>query len=1148
MSELAEQLIRKSLETKDPYLDLGNCRLNGTERCLDLLGKCDHLERLSFKNNRDKEFDKDKWLSYKHNRLKKLPKILPPNLVFLNISGIVKRLEDNDLKQQLSTLSQLTQLDLSRNNITDLSFLSSLTQLTALNLSRNDITDLSFLSSLIQLTELNLNNNRIVDLTPLTPLNKLIQLGLGHNKIHDIAPLNELKNLNSLNLSENKIDDSGTFRAFQEHLEVLAQIVETLTDYGGEYKEAAQEFLNNYRLYQQSETRNSLIHIKAPPALLGNPAVGQYSLKLMNPYHPYSRILQYIVSEKAFIYQKTARSYNLTNLKNLQQLNLEGNYLTNFSSILLPKTNLSKLNLEGNFIEKINISEFSQLTYLNLSGNLIKKVNINNCKNLTTLSLGFNHLSQITPTLFNGLPNLAELDLRANPIQNIPQEIYDKDENVLEEVKRFLIAQAQGVTLNTQAKLIWLGNGEVGKTTLSHQLRKNEFQGQIARTHGILIKDWEVSFDELPREIQEKFQTIVQNENQKNALYQMELPTAITLKMWDFGGQEYYHATHRLFLNSNVMYLLVWDTTTNHQDEGQGIHPLEYWRESIQDQAPKNITLEIQNKANNQAMYDWAKLQFKVAHRQEEALDSIAQYDLDTKKLKSGLLHQLSHLEYLGSLFPKVYDDIRQALKVQDKPFLTYDEYRRFCEANDFTEDKIMQHEGQIQTLTQYLHNTGSIICYRFAEALQDKALLRNYVFTQPSWVTTTIYEILAKELLQPRADFHPGEFDLAHVEDVLQTINLTYPLEAKVWLELLLAFELVFQIRKNDKVILVAPQYLPAKCPNQEALEWAIDVDLEHSFTLHFPRFLSKSLFLRFIALYGSQSLLHLYWKNGLCFKLNGKVVYATCNYQKRLIRIEVEQGNLQVARQVYETFFKDQVNHHTQICLGTSPNKFVNLQEAQDKIAKGFSKIDTTKGGFMSLKDFAFLFENTRYDPSKLIVLPIIPNNMNYDLPAPVKEALEKQITEQYQMIVRQRALKNDESNEERRKKYQEEIDLRRRNIDEIKQDFLNQLTSQDQSFSSKEVQQTLDKTIDQLMTQLDSTININPETLSTEPETDKDKILTLIEENIDEALALLDAHFGTSHSMYNTLANEYMNPSRDFTTNGFKSRLKMFVRRNM
>lgn len=1127
MSKLAKKLIRKSLKTKDPYLDLGNCGLDGTEKCLDLLGECDHLERLSFKNNRDKGFDKDKWLSYKHNRLKKLPKILPPNLVFLNISGIVKRLEDNDLKQQLSTLSQLTQLDLSRNNITDL----------------------SFLSSLIQLTELNLNNNRIVDLTPLTPLNKLIQLGLGHNKIHDIAPLNELKNLNSLNLSENKIDDSGTFRAFQEHLEVLAQIVENLTDYGGEYKEAAQEFLNNYRLYQQSETRNSLIHIKAPPALLGNPAVGQYSLKLMNPYHPYSRILQYIVSEKAFIYQKTARSYNLTNLKNLQQLNLEGNYLTNFSSILLPKTNLSKLNLEGNFIEKINISEFSQLTYLNLSNNLLKSLNVDNCKNLTTIKLKFNHLSQITPTLFNGLPNLNELHLKDNPIQNIPKEIYDKDENVLDEVKRFLIAQTQGVTLNTQAKLIWLGNGEVGKTTLSHQLRKNEFQGQIARSHGILIEDWEVSFGELPQELQEKFQTIVQSENKKNTLYQIELPTSIMLKMWDFGGQEYYHATHRLFLNSNVMYLLVWEATTNHQDEGQGIYPLEYWRESIQNQAPKNITLEIQNKASGQATYDWTKLQFKVAYRQEEAPDSMAQYDLDTQKLKNSLLHQLSHLEYLGSLFPKVYDDIRQALKTQDKPFLTYDEYRRFCEANDFTEDKIMQHEGQIQTLTQYLHDTGSIICYRFAESLQDKALLRNYVFIQPSWVTTTIYEILAKQLLQPRANFHPGEFDLSHIEDVLQKINLTYPLAAKVWLELLLAFELVFQIRKNDQVILVAPQYLPAKCPNQEALAWAIDVDLEHSFTLHFPRFLSKSLFLRFIALYGSQSLLYLYWKNGLCFKLGGKVVvYATCNYQKRLIKIEVAQGNPQVARQVYETFFKDQVNHHTQICLGTSPNKFVNLQEAQDKIAKGFSKIDTTNGDFMSLTDFAFLFENTQYTASKLIDPPILSNNMNYDLPAPVKEALEKQITEQYQMIVRQRALKNDESNEERRKKYQEEIDLRRRNIDEIKQGFLNQLTSQDQRFSSKEVQQTLDKAIDQLMTQLDSTVNINLETLSTTPETDKDNILALIEENIDEALALLDAHFGTSHSMYNTLANEYMNPSRDFTPNGFKSRLKMFVRRNM
>ena len=51
---------------------------------------------------------------------------------------------------------------------------------------------------------------------------------------------------------------------------------------------------------------------------------------------------------------------------------------------------------------------------------------------------------------------------------------------------------------------------------------------------------------------------------------------------WDFGGQEVYHATHRLFLGRRSLYLLVWATESPdaaHEER----HPPQYWLDMIAD-------------------------------------------------------------------------------------------------------------------------------------------------------------------------------------------------------------------------------------------------------------------------------------------------------------------------------------------------------------------------------------------------------------------------------------------------------------------------------------------------------------------------------------------------------------------------------------
>jgi hypothetical protein len=86
---------------------------------------------------------------------------------------------------------------------------------TSLNLSNNQIRDISPLSKLSDLVELNISHNRISDLTPLSELRLLggaigwmnFNLDFSHNQIRDLSPLRSNMIWRNFNLSNNQIND-----------------------------------------------------------------------------------------------------------------------------------------------------------------------------------------------------------------------------------------------------------------------------------------------------------------------------------------------------------------------------------------------------------------------------------------------------------------------------------------------------------------------------------------------------------------------------------------------------------------------------------------------------------------------------------------------------------------------------------------------------------------------------------------------------------------------------------------------------------------------------------------------------------------------------------------------------------------------------
>ena len=113
--------------------------------------------------------------------------------------------ETKTLEIRTDGMPEITELDLSNCQISDLSGIESFTSLITLNLSKNIITDISDLSSLTNLETLNLSNNTINNINNIRSLIALTSLNLNSNKISDISAVSSLVNLQTLDVSNNAI-------------------------------------------------------------------------------------------------------------------------------------------------------------------------------------------------------------------------------------------------------------------------------------------------------------------------------------------------------------------------------------------------------------------------------------------------------------------------------------------------------------------------------------------------------------------------------------------------------------------------------------------------------------------------------------------------------------------------------------------------------------------------------------------------------------------------------------------------------------------------------------------------------------------------------------------------------------------------------
>jgi len=408
--------------------------------------------------------------------------------------------------------------------------------------------------------------------------------------------------------------------------------------------------------------------------------------------------------------------------------------------------------------------EFGQLKtllYLDLSNN-----------NLRTLPL---ELSRLT---------LSWLFLHFNPGLGLPSEVLGPKLHELrpaggpagpllpvnpKEILDYYFSQraAEARPLN-EVKMMLVGRGGAGKTSLVERLMRGTFNKEQESTTGIALQDWKLP---CPR------------------------GDAVTVHVWDFAGQVIAHATHQFFLSARSVYVLVLTAREDSQREDA-----EYWLRLIRafgsEEGSTSKVLVVLNKwatapvrLDREALRE--KYPFIVDFMETDCETGYGIMDLKVK-LAEIIGRDPGVRVKTGTDYFQVKEALRKRWKEQQTNYLDYSVFEEVCAAVGVT-DKERQ-----RIMSRNLHHLGLALNYGDDERLRDTTVLN------PHWVTDGIYLLLRQA---------PNEHGVLSLEAACRTLPKEEDRRVMFLIRLMQKYDLAFPLKEDEQLWLV-PQALADSQP----------------------------------------------------------------------------------------------------------------------------------------------------------------------------------------------------------------------------------------------------------------------------------------------------------------------------------------------
>jgi internalin A len=420
----------------------------------------------------------------------------------------------------------------------------------------------------------------------------------------------------------------------------------------------------------------------------------------------------------------------------------------------------------------------------------------------------------------------------AQILRNLGGEYTKFSEDVQQEFRR---QQQQNIEYLYEANLIIVGEGGAGKTTLANKLIDSNYQ---LKHEG----------SEIPERSTEGIDV-----RRLDFIHPGGKPFRINI--WDFGGQEIYHATHQFFLTKRSLYLLVTDTRQDNTD-------FNYWLEVIELLSESSPTLIIKNeKRDRPCQVNENQLRGRFPNL-EKVLSTNLSTNRGLPEILTAIQHLISQLPHIGTPLPKNWVHVREALETDNRNYISQPEFLTLCDTHGFK-----RREDKLQ-LSGYLHDLG--VCLHF----QDDPILKNWIILKPEWGTTAVYKVLDT----PKVQQALGQFtqaDLATIWADDQYTDMRNEL-----LQLMMRFKLCYEIRPRT--------YIVPQCLSHYQPEYNWD-DSNNLILRYHYEFMPKGMLTRFTVEMHRLIDSDLVWKDGVILtKDNTRAEVIEAHYQSE-IRIRI-------------------------------------------------------------------------------------------------------------------------------------------------------------------------------------------------------------------------------------------------------------------
>lgn len=435
-------------------------------------------------------------------------------------------------------------------------------------------------------------------------------------------------------------------------------------------------------------------------------------------------------------------------LASLRNLNLYGNRLSFLPAAIMRLVKLKELIVSNNQILAVppQIGKLSKLSELYLGDNKFTSLppevgdlsalkllsvqyaslttlpdSLQRCTKLQRISLQGNELDHL-PDWLQTLPRLTHLIVRRNESLRLPPEIagVDGDEwgrpNAKKVLDYYFSRQEQGQRSLNEVKLLLVGRGESGKTSVSRALRGEIFDKEQKETPGIEIKAWDL---------------------------ECRANDQIKVHVWDFAGQEITHETHRFFLTERSLYVVVLDGRG-----GQQMEEAEYWLSHVEKFGTRRDRMKVErspvivvlNKWQSPGPYD---VEQRRLQREYPNIKAFVQTDCATtfgiSTLREAICAVLDQMPAVRQKWPTSYFNVRQKLldlvehsdPGQRRHFLKWEDYRTIC-AKCGVSDQNRQH-----SMAENLNALGVALYYGDDERLRDTRVLN------PNWAANGLYGLV---------------------------------------------------------------------------------------------------------------------------------------------------------------------------------------------------------------------------------------------------------------------------------------------------------------------------------------------------------------------------------------------------------------------